>query len=201
MTARFVTPAQAGVPLPSRQRSGIPAFAGMTKLWAIPLAVLAIGCQQGEAVGNSMLDVGMMRVQDRANVIPAAQEIDLARQSEALEKATTDQLVIVTVPTLNGEPINDYSLALARSLRIGQADNDNGVLLLVAPKERAVRIEVGYGLENLLRDEVAGKIVREMLPLFRANQPAQAIGLGQREIIDVLKSDRRRPQYLQKRAA
>jgi len=105
------------------------------------------------------------------------------------------------VPTLNGEPINDYSLALARSLRIGQADNDNGVLLLVAPKERAVRIEVGYGLENLLRDEVAGKIVREMLPLFRANQPAQAIGLGQREIIDVLRSDKRRPQYLQKKAA
>ena len=201
MTSFVVTPAQAGGPLPTRQKSGIPAFAGMTKLWAIPLAMLVIGCQQGKAVGNSMLDVGLMRVQDQANIIPASDEIDLARKSEALEKATTDQLVIVTVPTLDGESINDYSLALARSLRIGRADNDNGVLLLVAPKERAVRIEVGYGLENLLRDEVAGKIVRDMVPLFRANQPAQAIGLGEREIIDVLKSDARRPQYLQKKAA
>ena len=147
-----------------------------------------------------MIDVGLMRVQDRADIIPAADEITLAQESEALEKATTDQLVIVTVPTLNGQNINDYSLSLARSMRLGRADKDNGLMLLVAPKERKVRIEVGYGLENLLRDEKAGKIIRDMIPLFRANKPAQAIGVGEKEIIDLLKSDTRRPQYYKKAA-
>jgi uncharacterized protein len=147
-----------------------------------------------------MFDVGLMRVQDKANIIPAIDEIALARESEALEKETTDQLAIVTVPTLNGEKINDYSLALARSLRLGRADKDNGVMILVAPNDHAVRIEVGYGLENLLRDEVAGKIIRDMVPLFRANQPAQAIALGEKEIIGVLNSDKRRPQYFKKAA-
>ena len=147
-----------------------------------------------------MFDVGLMRVQDKANIIPAADEIALAQESEALEKATTDQLVIVTVPSLNGASIDDYSIALARSLRVGRADKDNGVMILVAPKERKVRIEVGTGLEGLLRDDVAGRIVREMAPLFRAGRPAEAIGLGEKEIIEVLQSDTRRPQYYKKAA-
>jgi len=63
-----------------------------------------------------MFDVGLMRVQDRANIIPATDEIALARESEALEKATTDELVVVTVPTLNGADITTYSAALGNKL-------------------------------------------------------------------------------------
>jgi uncharacterized protein len=148
-----------------------------------------------------MLDVGLLRVQDRANVLPAAQEIELARRSEALEKATSDQLVVVTVPTLNGQDIARFGTALGNREGIGQADKDNGVVVIVAPKERKVRIAVGYGLEGLLTDRRAGEIIQHMLPRFRSGDQAGAINVGVSEIDAVLRSDLHRPQYLQKKAA
>ena len=140
------------------------------------------------------------RVVDDAQILPAPVKQQLTVDSVALEKDTKDQLVVVTIPTLGGASIDDVGLALGRGWGIGQRGLDNGVLLLVAPTDKKVRIEVGYGLEGLLRDERAGRIVRDMLPLFRTNQPAQAISLGEKEIIEVLKSDKRRPQYLKKAA-
>lgn len=148
-----------------------------------------------------MLDVGLMRVQDRAGIIPAAEEIDLARASEALERATTDQLVVVTVPTLNGKSIEDFSIDLARRMGAGQADKDNGVVLLVAPNEHKVRIEVGYGLEALLTDRRAYHIIQDMIPRFKSGDQGGAIRLGVNEIDALLLSDRRRPQYARKKAA
>jgi uncharacterized protein len=164
------------------------------------LPVALVACGQGAATGNSMLDVGLMRVQDRAGIIPAAEEIELARQSEALEKATSDQLVVVTVPTLNGEDIARYSTSLGNRLGVGRADKDNGVLLVVAPTERKVRVAVGLGLEGLLTDQRASGIVRDMLPYFRSRDPGQAIRVGFSEIDAVLRSDVRRPHYLKKAA-
>jgi len=148
-----------------------------------------------------MADVGLLRVQDRANIIPAAEEIDLARKSEALEKTTSDQLVVVTVPTLNGQDISQFSTVLANRIGAGQADKDNGVLLVVAPKERKVRIAVGYGLEGLLTDQRAANILHDMIPRFRAGDAPGAIEIGVGEVDALLRSDRRRPQYLHKRAA
>lgn len=148
-----------------------------------------------------MLDVGLMRVQDRAGIIPAAEEIDLARTSEALERTTTDQLVVVTVPTLNGKSIEEFSIDLGRRMGVGQADKDNGVLLVVAPNEHKVRIEVGYGLEALLTDRRAYHIIQDMIPRFKSGDQGGAIRLGVNEIDALLLSDRRRPQYARKRAA
>jgi uncharacterized protein len=148
-----------------------------------------------------MLDVGLLRVQDRANVLPAAQEIELARRSEALEKATSDQLVVVTVPTLNGQDIARFGTAVGNREGIGQADKDNGVLVIVAPNERQVRIAVGDGLEGLLTDQRASEIVQHMLPRFRSGDKAGAINIGVSEIDAVLRSNLRRPQYLLKKAA
>jgi len=165
------------------------------------IALAAAGCGQSAPAGKSMLDVGLLRVQDRANVLPAAQEIELARRSEALEKATSDQLVVVTVPTLNGRDIARFGTALGNREGIGQADKDNGVLVIVAPNERQVRIAVGDGLEGLLTDQRASEIVRHMLPHFRSGDQLGAINLGVNEIDAVLRSDLRRPQYLQKKAA
>ena len=147
-----------------------------------------------------MFDVGLMRVQDRANIIPATDEIALARESEALEKATTDELVVVTVPTLNGADITTYSAALGNKLGLGQADKDNGVLVVVAPKERQVRVSVGNGLEGLLTNQRSAAIVRDMVPLFRKSDAPRAIKTGVREIDAILRSDVRRPQYLKKAA-
>lgn len=140
------------------------------------------------------------RVVDDAQIITSATEQQLSDRSAALEKDTTDQLVIVTLPNLRGARLEDVSLALGRGWGIGQRKLDNGVLLIVAPNDHKVRIEVGLGLDRLLSDERAGRIIREMLPLFKANQLEQGISLGEREIIEILESDKRRPQYY-KRAA
>jgi uncharacterized protein len=140
------------------------------------------------------------RVVDDAGIVPLSTEQQLVARSEALEKDTTDQLVVVTLPSLRGAAIEQVGLALGRGWGVGRRELDNGVLLLVAPNDRKVRIEVGYGLEALLSDDRAGKIVRDMLPLFRVNKPAEAISLGESEIIQVLESNKRRPQYLKKAA-
>jgi uncharacterized protein len=138
------------------------------------------------------------RVVDDGQIIPPSIEQQLSARSEALEKDTTDQLVVVTLPSLHGATIEQIGLSLGRGWGIGRHDLDNGVLLLVAPNERKVRIEVGYGLERLLTDDRAAKIVRDMVPVFRANDPARAVSLGEEEIIQVLESDKRRPQYVRK---
>ena len=191
MLASAVTPARAGVPLPSRWLRTVVAVT------AVGAGIAASGCGQDKAVGNSMLDVGLLRVQDRANIIPATDEIDLTRKSEALEKATTDQLVVATV----GQDIAKFATAMANREGIGQADKDNGVLLLVAPNERKVRIAVGYGLEGLLTDARAAEIVQHMLPRFRVGDQAGAIRTGVADIDAMLRSDKRRPQYVMKKAA
>ncbi len=160
------------------------------------------GCRGSAApAANSVLDPGLLRVQDRAEILPATDEIELARKSEALEGATTDQLVVVTVPTLGGKDMARFSTDLGNGMGVGQADKDNGVLLVVAANERKVRIAVGYGLEGLLTDARAGAIVQHMLPYFRAGERARAIRIGVDEIDSVLRSDKRRPQYLTKKAA
>jgi uncharacterized protein len=161
----------------------------------------AAGCDRSAApAGNSILDVGTMRVQDRAEIIPAAEELEITRRSEDLEKATTDQLVVVTVPTLNGQDLARFSTALGNRLGVGQADKDNGVLVVVAPQERQIRIAVGYGLEGVLTDRRAAEIVEHMVPRFRSRDAPGAIRIGVNEIDMVLRSDRRRPQYLKKAA-
>ena len=147
--------------------------------------------------------MGLMRVQDRANVLTSQQEIDLARKSEALERATTDQLVVVTVPSLDGNDIAKFSTALGNQLRLGQAGKDNGILIVLAPQQRSVRIATGSGLEGLLTDERAAKIVQLMVPKFRTGDYASGVEVGVNEIDATLRSDKRRPQYRaeQKKAA
>ena len=135
------------------------------------------------------------RVMDNANLLDPATERSLTVKSEALEKATSDQLVVVTLPSLDGRTIEDVGLSLGRRWGVGQKELDNGVLLLVAPNERKVRIEVGYGLEALLTDERAAAIVREQIPLFRSGKSVDAIVLGVGRIDTVLRSNTQRPQY------
>ncbi len=132
-------------------------------------------------------------VVDEANIIPASEKTALTSQVLSLEKDTTDQLAIVTVKSLKGEPIEQFARQLANRWGVGRADVDNGVMVLVAPNERQVRIEVGLGLEGLLTDQRASVIIQHMLPSFRSAHPTQAIDIGVSEISSVLRSDKRRP--------
>jgi uncharacterized protein len=107
------------------------------------------------------------RVTDAAEVLNSAQESTLTAKLEELERKTKHQMVIVTVPSLGGQDIAIYTRDLANRWRIGRKDQNDGVVLLVAPNERKVRIAVGYGLEPTLTQAVCAQIIRnEMIPRF-----------------------------------
>ena len=119
------------------------------------------------------------RVVDAANLLPASSRAAIAGKVAALEQRTGHQFVVVTVPSLGGHPIEDYGVTLGRTWGIGRKGINDGVLLIVAPVERKVRIEVGYGLERALRDEEARAIIDSaILPAFRAGDFPRGIAAG-----------------------
>lgn len=135
------------------------------------------------------------RVVDNAHILSGAERDRLKRGLQALERRTSDQLVVVTLPSLGGAPIEAVGLRLGNSWRIGRARLDNGVLLIVAPADRKVRIEVGCGLEGLLTDARAASIIQQkLIPLFRRGNYDGAVEMGVSAIGSVLSGDLRRPQ-------
>jgi len=163
VTAIAVAPAEAGVPLPSKVKSGISAVAGMTRLLALAL-LFAVPTA---AVAQTFPQL-TGRVVDEAHLLTPEQVQDLTTKSQTLETQTGRQLVVATVNSLQGYPVEDYGYKLGRAWGIGQKDKDNGVILLVAPNEHKVRIEVGYGVTPVLTDAMSGLIIREdILPHFK----------------------------------
>ena len=105
---------------------------------------------------------------DRADLLDPAREAALAGVLAEHEARTSNQVVVATVPTLGGRAVASFAIELANAWSLGDAERDNGALLLVAPNEREVRIEVGRGLEGALTDARSGRIIRdEILPAFR----------------------------------
>jgi len=100
------------------------------------------------------------RVMDLAGLLSPASEANIDSKLAAHEQATSNQIVVLTLPDLNGYTIEERALDLARTWRLGEKDRDNGVLLLVAVAERRIRIETGYGLEGALPDAIASNIIR-----------------------------------------
>jgi uncharacterized protein len=130
------------------------------------------------------------RVVDEADILPDRARVELISRLATLEAKTSDQLVVVTLRSLRGRTIEQYGIALGRHWQIGQKGKNNGVLLIVAPNERKVRIEVGYGLEGVLPDAVAKYIIEQaILPHFRASDAAGGIARGADDIIRVLTGD------------
>ena len=129
------------------------------------------------------------RVVDEAHILTPAQIADLTSKSEALEAKTGRQFVVATIPDLQGYPIEDYGYRLGRTWQIGQKDEDNGVILLVAPNDRKVRIEVGYGATAYVTDAMSSVIIRNsILPRFRFDPPDYGGGIeaGADEIIKLM---------------
>lgn len=129
------------------------------------------------------------RVVDQADLLQPEQEAALTQRLEALERASSRQLVVATVPDLQGHDIADYSNNLFRTWRLGQGEANNGVLLLVAVAERKVRIEVGYGLEGVLTDALSSQIIRNQItPRFRESDYPGGIMAGADAIIAQLQA-------------
>ncbi len=127
------------------------------------------------------------RVVDAANILTPEAEASITARSEALEKATGTQAIVATIPSLQGYPIEDYGYKLGRHWGIGQKDTNNGVILLVAPNDRKVRVEVGYGLEPVLTDALSSVIIQtRLLPKFRAGDMSGGVADGYAAIADQL---------------
>lgn len=138
------------------------------------------------------------RVVDEAELLAPQAEAELSQRLEALEQATTRQLVVATVPDLQGYDIRDYGYQLGRHWGIGQGEANNGVILLVAPNERRVAIEVGYGLEPIVTDALASRITRErIVPRFKEDDYAGGILAGTEALIDQLQAP---PEAAEQRA-
>ena len=118
-------------------------------------------------------------VQDYAGVISAPARTYLRDLGRQLDQKTTAQLTVVTVKSLNGAPLEEYSLKLLRDWGIGNKEKNNGVLLLISTGDRKSRIEVGYGLEGALTDSLTGQIQdRYMIPYFREGTYEEGIARG-----------------------
>jgi uncharacterized protein len=130
------------------------------------------------------------RVVDQANILSADTKSALEAKSQELESKSGIQLVVATVRSLEGQEIEPYANGLFRTWQLGQKDKNNGVLLLVAPNERRVRIEVGYGLEGTLTDALGKVIITNAItPRFKAGDFSDGITRGVDDIITVLTVD------------
>ncbi|MFP3977512.1 TPM domain-containing protein [Marinobacter sp. KMM 10035] len=127
------------------------------------------------------------RVVDNAGMLSTATENQIAQMLEAHEQSTTEQVVVVTVPDLQGYGIEDFGYQLGRHWGIGQEGEDNGALLIVAKQERRIRIEVGYGLEGRLTDAASATIINRIIaPDFKQGQFEQGIANGAAAMVQVL---------------
>ncbi|HXR95932.1 MAG TPA: TPM domain-containing protein, partial [Rhizomicrobium sp.] len=139
----------------------------MARFFAVLIAFLVLA---PPAIAAPKFPTLTGRVVDDAHVLSAQTKGDLDQKLAALEAKTSRQLVVVTLPSLQGYDIADYGYQLGRAWGIGQAKLNNGVLFIVAPNEHRVRIEVGYGLEPILTDALSEVIIQQaVLPKFRAN--------------------------------
>jgi uncharacterized protein len=146
-------------------------------LWVLTLTAQA-GLKFPELTG---------RVVDNAQMIEPAVREQLTQQLQAHEKATGEQLVVVTLPNLQGADIADFGYQLGRYWGIGQKDKNNGALLIVARDDRKLRIEVGYGLEDRLTDAQSSVIINQVItPAFKTGNYSKGISDGVAAMLVVL---------------
>jgi uncharacterized protein len=130
------------------------------------------------------------RVVDNAHVLTAQTQADLTSKLAALEQKTGDQVVVVTLPDLQGLEIEDYGYQLGRAWGIGQKGKDNGLLFIIAPTLHKVRIEVGYGLEPVMTDAMSSVILQtQVLPKFRSGDYDGGVEAGTDAIVQQLSLD------------
>ncbi len=169
---------------------------------AVPAVTLPIGFAMGRVAALLALAIALFalpalaaptfpklsgRVVDEANLLSPATEAVLTQKLEALETATGRQLVVATLPSLQGLEIEEYGHQLGRSWKLGDEKTDDGVVLIVAPNERKVRIEVGYGLEPVLTDALSSVIIQAtILPRFKAGDMEGGVVAGTDALIQQL---------------
>ncbi|MFC2345696.1 TPM domain-containing protein [Campylobacter sp.] len=139
------------------------------------------------------------RVVDQARVLSQSAKDELETLLATHENNTTNQVVVVTIESLGNAQIEEYSIELARRWGIGQKGKDNGVVLVVAPNDKQVRIEVGYGLEGTLTDALSSSIINYyIIPEFKKGDIQNGINVGIQKIIALLDGDERVKEEIEK---
>ena len=152
-------------------------------LWLIPCLLVLLPGMAGAQQFPQLTG----RVVDAANILSDADEVSLNAKLTRLEQQSKRQLVVVTIADLQGYDIADYGFRLGDHWGIGDKERDDGALLIVAPNERKVRIEVGYGLEGIMPDVVAGRIIRDTIaPHFKQGDYPGGISAGTDAIVKIL---------------
>ncbi|HBF36736.1 MAG TPA: hypothetical protein DDW50_05390, partial [Firmicutes bacterium] len=142
----------------------------MTRRWLVPIIVLLLlVVASGSAFGMSPFKIDSY-VTDKAQLLSENERGELASRLDKYARDTGNQLLVVTIPSLENEELTDFTENLFKLNKPGQKGKDNGLIFLVALKEHQVRIEVGYGLEAVLPDGKTGAIIREQItPFFKSN--------------------------------
>src|SRR6478609_1533614 len=173
-------------------RSWVPAFAGTSGIdcaGRVVVTLLALLALVTTALALTFPPLSG-RIVDQANIIPADTRSAIESKLVELENKSGIQLVVATVSSLEGQEIEPYANQLFRAWKLGEKQKNNGVLLLVAPNERRVRIEVGYGLEGTLTDALSKVIIANAItPRFKAGDFSGGIVRGVDDIITVLTTD------------
>ena len=148
-------------------------------------SALALGVCALPAAAFEMPAKPSGRVNDYAQVLDRASQAAIEEKLAAFEQVSSSQVVVVLIPSLNGDAIEDVAVRVVETWGLGQKDKNNGVLLLVAMSDRRARIEVGYGLEDRLTDALSRRILEERLfPAFRAGKLAAGISAACDGIIE-----------------
>jgi uncharacterized protein len=161
------------------------------KLLLLALLALSFSCQSTKEPNSE--DVLTHRIMDNANILTAEQEDSLIAIMETLEEKVGSQIAILTVPSLDGQKIEEISLKTANDTGLGRATYNDGVLITVAYQDRQTRIEVGTGLENILKDEIAAQIIREdMAPKFVEEKFGEGLYVAVQRIAKLIEDNEQR---------
>jgi uncharacterized protein len=144
------------------------------------------------AVNAAALEVPLLKghVNDYAAMLSTASERQLEAVLTDFEQKDSTQIVVLTIPSLKGDSLEDFSMRVVEAWKIGQKKLDNGAILLIAKEDRKIRIEVGYGLEGRLTDLLAGRIIRNVIaPQFKSGQFDRGITEGVAAMIDAVRGE------------
>ena len=133
------------------------------------IAILVAGVFSGSPLFALEVPALKGRVNDYAGILSAAAKRQIDMELAELEQTDSTQIVVLTIPSLKGDSLEDFSIRVAEQWKIGQKNNDNGAILIISKQDRKIRIEVGYGLEGKLTDLMSGRIIRDVIgPNFKS---------------------------------
>jgi uncharacterized protein len=155
------------------------------RLRLVLLLLAALLLAAGSAFAAPVVPPARGYVNDTAGLLSAEARNQVERFLRDFERSDSTQIAVLTIPSLEGEDLEGYAIRVAQAWGIGQKGKDNGALLLIAKEEHAVRIEVGYGLEDRLTDLLAGRIVdQEIVPRFKSGDFDGGVKAGVQAMVD-----------------